>query len=249
MSKSTVWVAGVAVILAAGALVLQFVLPAGGGSDSAGEIAALRSEIDTLKQAARTGQPLRIAYLNAESAFTVFTDAVSDLRQRAMEKQAQIVQLQQQYSASTISRDEYQRRSLELQAELLDAQLAIDIGTIDRMIASKDFADLRSDLERLREEAQPIVDEMKNLVATARVGVVDPVEFEGRYNQVKNAFSQLDQLLTQAAAAKIAQAAEKVALKHDYDLVLRVKNVIMYRNPATLVDITELVKAEISTYL
>jgi len=249
MSKSTVWVAGVAVILAAGALILQFVLPAGGASDGDGEIAALRSEINTLKQDTRTSRPLRIAYLNAEGAFAVFTDAVSDLRQRAMEKQAQIVQLQQQYSASTISRDEYQRRYLELQAELLDAQLAIDIGTIDRMIASKDFADLRSDLERLREEAQPIVDEMKNLVAMARVGVVDTTEFESRFSQVQNAFSQLDQLLTQAAASKIAQAAEKVALKHDYDLVLRVKNVIMYRNPATLVDITELVKAEISTYL
>ena len=133
--------------------------------------------------------------------------------------------------------------------ELLQAQLNIDIGTIDRMIAAPGFSDIGNDLERLREEAQPVIDMMRNLVSTVRVGVVDPQEVENRYSQVKNAFNQLDQLLTQAATAKIVQAAEKVAVENGYDLVLRTQNVIVYRNTAKLVSITDLVKHELSTYL
>jgi len=64
--------------------------------------------------------------------------------------------------------------------------------------------------------------------------VVDSQEVENRYSQVKNAFTQLDQLLTQAATAKIVQAAEKVAVDNGYDLVLRTANVIVYRNTARL---------------
>ena len=138
---------------------------------------------------------------------------------------------------------------MQLQVELLQAQLNIDIGTIDKMIASTGFSDMRSDLQRLKDEAQPVVDEMKNLVSTVRVGLIDTTEFQNRYTQVKNAFSQLDQLLTQAATAKIVQVADKVAMDEGYDLVLRSKNVIVYRNTGKITDITDLVKRELSTYL
>ncbi len=94
-----------------------------------------------------------------------------------------------------------------------------------------------------------MVDEMKNLVSTVRVGVIDTTEFQNRYTQVKNAFTQLDQLLTQAATSKIVQAANKVAIEQGYDLVLRTKNVIVYRNSAKLTDITDLVKHELESYL
>ena len=117
------------------------------------------------------------------------------------------------------------------------------------MIAAPGFADMKSDLQRLKDEAQPVVDEMKNLVSTVRVGVVDPQEFQNRYTQVKNAFTQLDQLLTQAATVKIVHAANKVAVAQGYDLVLRAKNVIIYRNTAKLTDITDPVKHELATYL
>lgn len=192
--------------------------------------------------------PLNIAYLNAEEAFTVFTDAVQDLRQKALDKQKEKLELQQQYLAGTVSKEEYESRQTELEVEILQAQLNIDIGTIDRMIASAEFADIRHDLERLREEAQPVIDMMRNLVSTVRVGVLDPQETETRHTQVKNAFTQLDQLLTQAATAKIVQAAETIAVRNGYDLVLRTKNVIIYRNTAKLVDITDEVKAELAAY-
>lgn len=246
MSKNTMVVAVVALLLAALALVLPFVLPSSGGGDEAA-LNALGDRITNLENS--SSSPLKIAYLNAEDAFSVFTDAVSDLRQKAIDKQMEIAKLQQDFMAGTISKDEYQNTNDRLQVELLQAQLNIDIGTIDKMIDSSGFSNMRSDLQQLRDEAQPVVDEMKNLVTTIRTGVIDTQEFENRYTQVKNAFTQLDQLLTQAATSKIVEAANKVALAEGYDLVLRVKNVIIYRNTAKMIDITDMVKHELSTYL
>jgi len=240
--KNTLVVAVIALLLAAGAVVLQFVLPAGGGEDGVA-VAELAERVSALEAAAVA--PLRIAYLDAEGAFVVFTDAVIDLRHRAMEKQRDILRLQQQAMANTISEEEFRARNKLLQVELLQAQLNINIGTIDKMLVSAGFSDMHADLQRLRDEAQPVITEMKNLVATVRVGVFDPQEFQDRFTQLKNAFTQLDQLLTQAATVKIVQAATAVALEHGYDLVLRTRNVIIYRDTATVTDITDRVKLEL----
>lgn len=245
MSRNILIVAVIALILGAGALILQFALPSGGVNEAT--VKALEGRVEDLESSSTS--PLKIAYINAEDAFTVFTDAVKDLRQKAVDKQAEIVSLQQQYLASAISKEEFDTQNNQLQVELLQAQLNIDIGTIDRMIASPGFSDIRNDLERLREEAQPVIDEMKKLVSTVRVGIIDPQEFQNRFNQVKAAFTQLDQLLTQAATSKIVQAAEKIAVENGYDLVLPLKNAIMYCNKAKIVDITDLVKHELATYL
>jgi Skp family chaperone for outer membrane proteins len=245
MSRNGLVIAGVALLLAVGALVLQFALPSGGGSS---EIRALQADIEALQRQG-TGGSTRVAYINVEDAFKVFLNSVSDLRQRALDKQAEIVALQQDYSESTISSEDFQQQGNELQTELLDAQVAISLGTIDKMIASEDFANIRSELERLRETAEAIARETKNLVSTARVGIVDATTFQNRYNSVKSAFSQLDQLITDAAASKIVEAGTKIANQYGYDLVLVKKDVIIYSNPATVIDITELVKTEIADYL
>ena len=246
MSRNILIVAVVALVLGAGALVLQFALPSGAGADSSA-MSALENRVDTLET--KSTSAMRIAYINAEEAFKVFTDAVKDLRQKAVDKQGEILELQQQYMASAISKEDFEEQNNQLQVELLQAQLNIDIGTIDRMIASDGFSDIRNDLQRLREEAQPVIDEMNKLVSTVRVGIIDPQEFQNRYDQVKQAFTQLDGLLTQAATSKIVKAAETIAIENGYDLVLRSKNVIIYRNTAKLVDVTDMVKHELSAYL
>ena len=64
-----------------------------------------------------------------------------------------------------------------------------------------------------------------------------------------DAFDQFDGYVTSAATTKLVQATNQVANEYGYDLVIRKKDVIMYRNPATINDITELVKAEIKDYL
>ena len=245
MSRNGLIIASLALVVAIGAVVLQFVLPAGdSGTDVTAQLAALQSDVTLLKQQ-EIGSALKIGYVNAEQAVAVFTDQVTNLRQDILDKQTEIVQLQQEYVAGTISKDDYQQQYNELQVELLDAQLTVDITSIDKMIAADGFSDIRSDLQRLREEAQPIIDEMKNLVATARIGVIDDLEFSNRYTQLKNAFTQVDTLLTQAASAKIAQAAQQVAIEEDFDLVLTAKNVIVYRNAASIVDMTDTVKARL----
>jgi len=248
MSRNTVILAGLALLVAVVALILQFALPPGDGADDGAAIASLRNDIDALQNQA-TAPSLRVAYMNAEEAFSVFLDEVSDLRGKAEEKSAEIAQLQAQAAAGTISPDEYSKQLGVFQVELLEAQWIIDMGTINVMIASQGFSDIRGDLEKLKDQTEPYIEEMKNLVSLATVGIIDSDDFQARYAQLSAAFANLDQLLTNAASMKIVEAAQQVAIEQGYDLVLRVKNVIMYRNPAALPDITDLVRQKIASYL
>jgi Skp family chaperone for outer membrane proteins len=246
MSRSVLYIAGLALVLAVGALVLQIVWSPSGGD--AAQIADLERQIADLR-AQGSGDGLRVAYLDAEDAFTVFLEVTADLRERATEKMREISDLQSEYAAATISRDEYQQRANELQAELLDAQLTIDLSALDRMIASNDFADVRSKLEEWRETAQLLANEVKNLVSMAKMGVVDALEYQSRFTTAQNAFEQFDQGLTSVATLKIVQVAQQIAVRRGFDMVLRVKNVLVYRNAAALTDITDEVKSVISGYL
>jgi len=247
MSRNTLVVAGLALILAIGALVLQFALPSGGGV-AGSDLDAIQADITQLKQASAS-QSMKLAYMDAEDAFTVFILAVGDLRQQIADKNGEITALKNEYAQGIIARDDYDRRYYELNAELLDARVTTASGTLDRMIASDEFSNLRSQLISLREEAQPLVDEVNNLVSTIRVGAIDATEFLNRHAALLAMFEQFDGYVTSAATAKLVQATEKVANEYGYDIVVRKKDVIMYRNPATIDDITELVKAEIEGYL
>ena len=247
MSRNILVVAGLALILAVGALVLQFVLPSDGGVGSS-DLDAIQADITQLKQASAS-QSMKLAYMDAEDAFLVFVLAVGDLRQQITDKNNEINDLKNEYAQGIIARDDYERGIYELNAELLDARVTTASGTLDRMIASNEFSDLRSTLITLREEAQPLIDEINNLVSTIRVGAIDATEFQNRYAALSAMFEQFDGYVTSAATTKLVQATEKVANEYGYDIVIRKKDVIMYRNPVTIDDITELVKAEIEGYL
>jgi len=247
MSRNTLVVAGLALILAIGALVLQFALPSGGGVGNS-DLDAILADITQLKQSSAS-QSMKLAYMDAEDTFTVFILAVGDLRQQITDKNNEIVELQQERSQGLIADDEYQRQLYVLNAELLDARVTTAAGTLDRMIASDEFSDLRSQLITLREEGQPLIDAVNELVSTIRVGAIDATEFGTRYTGLSTMFEQFDGYVTSAATAKLVQATESVANEYGYDIVIRKKDVIMYRNPVTVDDITELVKAEIEGYL
>ena len=103
MSRSIVVVAVLALVLGVGALILQFALPSGG--EDGASVKALETRVALLET--KSGTPLRVAYINAEEAFSVFTEAVADLREKAMDKQKELLELQQQYLASTVSKEEY----------------------------------------------------------------------------------------------------------------------------------------------
>jgi len=246
MSRNTLIVALIALVVGVVALALPFVL-AGEKGTSDTHVKALESRLAALES--KAGATLKIGYVEVESAFTVFTDVVKDLRQKAQDKANEIVQLQQQFVANSVSKQDFESRNNLLQAELLQAQLTIDTDTINKLIAAPGFSDIRAQLQQIREQAQPILDEMRSLVSTARVGVVNATDFQNRATSLKNAFGQLDQLLTQAALVKIEQASQKVALQNGFDLVLQKKNVVIYQNTARLTDVTDLVKRELASYL
>jgi len=247
MSRSTLIVAIVALVVGAGALILQFALPSQGGGVDDAAFQALRNDVEVLQSA--SGSPLRIAVLDAEDAFTVFLSAMSDLRTKVEEKVVELTELEQQNAASAISREEYQTRRNQVMVEMLQARLNVVMGTIDRMIASAKFADVKAELMTIREQAQPLVNAMNDLVSEIHIGVLDPQQFQTRYTQVETTFSQLDQLLSNAASQKIIEATDKVAVNNGFDLVISKKNVVVYGDARKLTDITDLVKAELASYI
>jgi len=198
-------------------------------------LASLESRVAALPQEAG----LRVAYVDAEDLFIkVFLPQVDAERQAMSQKQQEIQQLQARHIQGEIDQEEYQQQGARLQAELLQAQLNVNLTMLDKMIASPGFANFRGDLELIRQSAQPLAAEVANLVETAQVGIVDLEGFMATYQQLQAAFQQIDQLLTQAAAAKIVEISQQVAREQGFDLVLRKKDVLIYYNDQKITDIS-----------
>jgi len=223
-------------------------------------IALLEERLANLQQGARsTGMTesqdvlLRkpvIAYVDVEKIFlSVFLDQVKAVRQAMIQKQQEIQQLQVRYMQGKIGPDEYQQQAAELQAELLKAQLTVDLTMLDKMIACPGFANFRGDLQRIRDQAQPLVDEVDNLLQTAEVGIVDMEGFRVECQQLQSAFQQLDQLLTQAAVAKIVEIVQQIGDEGGYSLVLRKKDVLIYSDESLVKDISDEVMTRLGELL
>jgi Skp family chaperone for outer membrane proteins len=243
MLRVSLVIAIIALILGIGALILQFTLPSGESTNNA-VIKTLREQIKTLQASS-----VRVAYVNVDDAGTVLTAVVQDLQNKRDEKKKEIDQLKQEYLASAISKEEFETRSTELQTELAQAQLNIYVSLVDKMLVSNYFTNIRTNLQQLREQVQPVIDETKQLVATVRVGVIAPQEFATRLGEVQNALMQIDQAVKQALAFEIVQAAKKVAQNEGYEFVLKANEVVAYADTAKVADITEKVKRELASYL
>ena len=219
-------------------------------NDLSNLIALLEQRLVNLQQGARstdmrTSQDvslrgLVIAYVDAEKIFSrVFLDQVQAVRQAVKQKQQEIQQLQVRYMQGEIGPDQYQQQAAELQAELLKAQLTVDLTMLDKMIASPGFANFRSDLQKIKNQAKPLADEVDNLVQTAEVGIINIEGFLEQYQQLQVAFQQLDQLLTQVAVAKIVEIAQQIGEEGGYNLVLRKKEVLIYSDETVVKDISD----------
>jgi len=224
-----------------GALVVGFVGGIVGGLlfQQGGDTSALEARLSGVESrlAALEGKTLEIAYVDAENLFLkVFLPQVD--AQAMTQKQQEIQQLQVRYMQGELDQDQYQQQVAKLQAELLKAQLTVDLTMLDKMIASPGFANFKGDLQKIKDQAKPLADEVDNLLQTAEVGIVNMEGFLAQYRQLQAAFQQLDQLLTQAAAAKIVEIAQQVAREKGFDLVLRKKDVLIYYNSSTVSDIS-----------
>ncbi len=239
MPRNTLFIAlaCVALVLAAAAFVVQFVVPS-------------KAENPSQASVVKTGPTgLKVGFVNVDSADTVFLNAVSDLRERSSAKAKEIAELQASYSSGTIKEDQFQKRAGELSTELLEVNISVYTTLLDRMIASSAFSDVRSSLQQVRQQAQPMLESAKSLTSMAKRGVMSTTEFQMRLSQLQGGYSQLEKLANQVLTLKIQQAAVKIATMKGLDLVLQQNGVVLYPGPATSMDLTEAVKSEIANYL
>lgn len=240
-------VVGALVLGLAGGIVgsLLFSPKAGGGdvaklADRVTRVESGQKDLETrLSGITASGAGLRVAVVDAETLFTrVFLPQVQTER-AAMEAKARDIQtLQTDYAAGKVQLATYQQRYLRLQAELVQSSLTVNMAMLNKMIASPGFINMRSDLESVRTQAKPIADEVEKTVKEAQVTILDMQGFSERLQQLQAAFQQLDQLLTQVAAAKMVEITQQVGREKGYDLVVRTKDVIMFRRESTVVDLS-----------
>jgi len=256
----TQWIVGLVV----GALVLGLVGGIVGGvlfapKPSGGDVTSLTDRVAKVETGQRdletrisgitaSGAGLRVAVVDAETLFTrVFLPQVQTER-AAMEAKARDIQtLQTDYAAGRIQLANFQQRYLRLQAELIEVSLRVNLAMLDKMITSPGFLTMRSDLEGVRAQAKPIGDEVAAVVKEAQVTILDMQSFSERLQTLQAAFQQLDQLLTQVAAAKMVEITQQVAREKGYDLVVRTKDVVMFRRESTIVDLSSDVEGRLWT--
>ena len=206
-------------------------------------LSSLQAEVDELSRPEGTVQitPLKIGYVNATEAFTVFTDAVSEEREKAKAKDEELRGLREKAIQGEISEEEYKNQSITLQAEKLKAQLAIDLAMIDKMIEAQGFQEVSDRLKQLRDQVTPIMDELDSVLENLKSGSAIP-EDEQTLSQINNQYQQLDDLLTRLIESKIFQITNVEARDEGYDLVLRQENVLLYRDGNTVDDLTDMTK-------
>lgn len=206
----------------------------------------LDSNIRELRDAAGTEKPpgdeLKIGFVNANEAFTVFTQAVEEERKSAQKKTKELSSLKESVLKGEISESKYKRQEDILQAEKLKAQLDIDIAMVDRMLEAKGFESISKRLLNLKEQVKPIMGELEKALNDLREGSALPDEVSQKLSQIHNQYEKLDDLLTGLIENKIFQTANLRAKKEGYDLVLRQKNVVLYSNSDRIDNLTEITK-------
>lgn len=203
----------------------------------------LNSKISELSPDDRAGvSALKIGYVNATEAFTVFTDAVSEERQGAQKKDEELRQLREKAIQGEISESEYRKQADILQAEKLKAQLKIDMAMVEKMLSAPGFESVSDQLNNLSNQVQPIMEELNSTLKNMRDGSAVPEEVSNTLSQINSQYQQLDDLLTKLIESKIFQIANVRANEAGYDLVLRQENVVLYGNQDTVDNLTGMTK-------
>jgi len=204
----------------------------------------LANRVQTLETKGTSSAPsnLKVGYVNATEAFTVFTGAVKEERDRVSELQQKLLDLRNKAIQGEITESEYKEQSDILQAKRLKAQLQIDLAMVDKMIESKGFSTIADKLKELRNQAQPIVDELDKTLTRMEEKSASPEEVQGILSQINNQYSQMDDLLTRLIESKMFQVTTQLAKNRGYDMVFREKNVLLSSNEEAVDNLTDATK-------
>ncbi len=213
-----------------------------------GELETQVDEIEIPESTAAETQ-LKVGYVNATEAFQVFTDAVKEERETAQAKNEELVNLREQAIQGEISEEEFRKQSDILQAEQLKAKLGIDLAMVEKMMNSRGFESVAEQLEQLKGQVDPIMEELNNTLSNMREGKVAPEEVSQTLSQINSQYTQLDDLLTRLIEQKIFQITNLRADEAGYDLVFRQENIILYRNSDQVADLTETTKEALRSEL
>lgn len=213
-------------------------------ADLQNKVKDLESQVSELENtgAQEGGEGLRVGYVNAADAFNVFTEAVSEERERAEKKNEELTQLREEAIQGEVTEEEFQREGDILQAEKLKAQLAIDLAMVEKMIDAPGFESISDRLQQLKGQVDPIMSELDGVLESMRDGSAAPEEVSQSLQQINSHYQQLDDLLTQLIETKIFQITNEEADSQGYDLVFRQENVILYRNSEKIDDLTDATK-------
>lgn len=201
----------------------------------------LASRVQTLESEGTGSTPsnLKVGYVSASEAFTVFTDAVKEERDKVKRLQEELVNLRSQAIKGKITETEYKKQGDILQAKRLKAQMEIDLAMIDEMIKSKGFSSIADQLKTIRGQAQPIVNELDKTLTDMESNTSIPEEVDTVLSQTNNQYQQLDELMTNLIETKIFQVANRVSEDMRYDIVFRKNNVLLFGNTAKVDDLTD----------
>jgi len=205
-------------------------------------LSQLETRVSELSQGADAGggSNLKVGYVNATEAFTVFTDAVSEERESAQAKDEELRSLREQAIQGEITESEYRQQADILQAEKLKAQLEIDLAMVEKMRSAPGFESVAGQLENLSSQVQPIMEELNSTLENMKQGSAAPEEVSNTLSQINSQYQQLDDLLTRLIESKIFQIANVRANEAGYDLVLRQENVVLYGNQNSVENLTEM---------
>ena len=233
-------------------LIVVCLMLVGSQAGLAQENEEIKSKLDQLEKSLEELKKRipKIGYVNRNDAFSVFPQAVEEERKEMDELENQIQQLNTKANKGEVSESKYKREMDLLQAKHLKARIDVDLALLDKMITSEGFTGISERLRELKTQTEPMQDTMTSLIEEIEGSAVSPQKVTNTLNQVGNQqFKQLDNILTNLAQLKITETAQRIARENNYDLIMEMQNVILYRDEVNIDNITDEVKARLKTEL
>jgi|GEM_PF-4192248 len=224
--------------------ILGGIIIGGDGVDreTADQVRALEARVEELEQLDPAGGP-RVSFVDVEGLFMeVFRPQVEAERQARDEQREQLNRIQQRFAEGELGEEEAQDEFLIGQTRLLEAELDMSLSMVDKMLGSGGFDRYRAELESIGQQAREIRSVLGGFLEQARAGVLDRDAYATQLQQIRTTAQQIDQYLSQLAAEKIMEQSAELAREEGYDIALRKREVVVYADENTVIDVTGQIK-------